>query len=553
MNRRTFLTGTLVEQVEQPSSTAKAVASALDPFSGQWTDKQRKHLLHRTMFGIQLKQFEQASMMTLQEILDMLFSAQTLPSHPVAYLNTGNITAGNDWTAATYDVNQENVRLAFLQSWQISMMLNQPIRIHDKLMLFWQNHFATGSGSVKDARLMHKQYELLFNNVLGNFKSMVESIVLDPAMLRYLNGNTNSKDRPNENFARELQELFTIGKGPEIAPGNYTNYTEQDIKEAARILTGWSDNQTTQTAIFKSASHDTGKKTFSAAYKQTVIQSGGTTEAHAKQEVSALINMIFAQEATSLYITRKLYRFFVDYIIDESVETFVIQPLAKLLRESSFEIKPVLQTLFKSEHFYSSTFKGCFIKTPMDFVIGTSRLFEPALLYPQDQKEVHWAYRTLRRLMAQMGQDLISPPNVAGLPAYYQEPAYHELWINADTLQKRIKFIGDLSVDYLQLDEMAYGKGALIDVFKIVEWAGDPSDSMQIVEAWCDWFYAIDINAEVKHVMQRFLTGGLEDFVWTNEWIEWKNNPTEDKTKAIEVKLRTLLKYMLSMAEYQLA
>ena len=134
------------------------------------------------------------------------------------------------------------------------MMLNQPIRIHDKLMLFWQNHFATGSGSVKDARLMHKQYELLFNNVLGNFKSMVESIVLDPAMLRYLNGNTNSKDRPNENFARELQELFTIGKGPEIAPGNYTNYTEQDIKEAARILTGWSDNQTTQTAIFKSAS-----------------------------------------------------------------------------------------------------------------------------------------------------------------------------------------------------------------------------------------------------------------------------------------------------------
>ena len=125
MNRRTLLTGTLVEQVEQPSSTAKAVASALDPFSGQWTDKQRKHLLHRTMFGIQLKQFEQASMMTLQEILDMLFSAQTLPSHPVAYLNTGNITAGNDWTAATYDVNQENVRLAFLQSWQISMKIGR--------------------------------------------------------------------------------------------------------------------------------------------------------------------------------------------------------------------------------------------------------------------------------------------------------------------------------------------------------------------------------------------------------------------------------------------
>jgi hypothetical protein len=155
--------------------------------------------------------------------------------------------------------------------------------------------------------------------------------------------------------------------------------------------------------------------------------------------------------------------------------------------------------------------------------------------------------------MAQMGQDLISPPNVAGLPAYYQEPAYHELWINADTLQKRIKFIGDLSVDHLQLDEMAYGKGALIDVFELAEWADDPADPLQIIDAWCDWFYALDINAEAKHVMKRFLTGGLEDFVWTNEWIDYKSNPTDDKTKAIEVKLRTLLKYMLSMAEYQLS
>lgn len=553
MNRRTFLTGSIPKATEYSPIEQKAVETALTPYSGEWTDKHRRHLLSRTMFGVQKKHSDQVHSLNLQEMLTLLFAPQTPPENPKAYLNTGSITAGNDWTSATYDANQEGIRLAFLQSWQIALMLNQPIRIHDKMMLFWQNHFATGANSVKDARLMHKQYSLIFPYSLGNFKSLVELIVTDPAMLRYLNGNTNVKGQPNENFARELQELFTIGKGPEISPGNYTNYTEKDIKEAARILTGWSENTSTQIAVFTSSKHDTGKKSFSSAYQNSVIESMGSTEAAARQEIKSLIDMIFSQEATSLYIVRKLYRYFVDYVIDDSVETFVIQPLAKQLREAAFEIAPVLRTLLSSEHFYSETFRGCFIKTPMDFVIGTSRLFEPELLFPQDSKEIHWAYRTLRRLIAQMGQDLINPPNVAGLPAYYQEPAFHELWINADTLQKRIKFIGDLSIDHLQLDEMAYGKGALIDVFKIVEWSDDPSDSNQVVDAWCESLYFIDISPESKHQMKRFLTGGLEDFVWTNEWVDWKDNPSEEKTKGIETKLRALLKYMLSMAEYQLS
>lgn len=552
MNRRTFLKGRLLPESTNPISTFTIETVSLSPYSGEWTDEQRKHLLRRTLIGFSPEHFNQVKNLSLEQILENLLSKQALPPKPLAYLNTGSVTAGSEWTSATYDANQENVRIAFLLSWQIESLLHQPIRIHDKMVLFWQNHFATGANAVKDARLMHKQFELLFENATGNVKDLVYSIVFDPSMLRYLNGNSNTKIQPNENFARELQELFTIGKGPEISPGNYTNYTEEDINQAARILTGWYDDQSTMQTKFRSNNHDFGIKKFSSAYGNRTISSSATNELGARQEVQDLMHMIFDQEATSLFIIKKLYRYFVDYVIDAEIESNIIKPLAKLFRDSSFDIIPVLRVLFSSEHFYSTSLLGCAIKTPIELVLGTCTLFKPALIFPSDSKEIHWAYRTLRRIMAQMGQDIMNPPNVAGLPAYYQEPAYHELWINADTLQKRIKFIGDLSLDHLQLDEMAYGKGALIDVFSILEWADDPSDPVQVIEAWCHHMFALKISPETQYTLKKFLTGGLEDFVWTNEWLDWNDNPTDTKKAALESKLRTLLKHMLSMAEYQL-
>jgi hypothetical protein len=170
---------------------------------------------------------------------------------------------------------------------------------------------------------------------------------------------------------------------------------------------------------------------------------------------------------------------------------------------------------------------------------------------------MHWANRTLRRLMGNMGLDIMNPPNVAGIPAYYQEPSFHELWINADTLQKRIKFTNDLSIDHLQLDEMDYTKGPLIDVIQFAKDSGDPTDPTVIINYWCEWLFSMPISETVKNQVKDFLTAGSPDYEWTVKWnlyIADESNTPQDAAivSAVEKPLRNLIKYLLAMAEYQL-
>lgn len=136
MNRRTFLKGRLLPESTNPISTFTIETVSLSPYSGEWTDEQRKHLLRRTLIGFSPEHFNQVKNLSLEQILEILLSKQALPPKPLAYLNTGSVTAGSEWTSATYDANQENVRIAFLLSWQIESLLHQPIRIHDKMVLF---------------------------------------------------------------------------------------------------------------------------------------------------------------------------------------------------------------------------------------------------------------------------------------------------------------------------------------------------------------------------------------------------------------------------------
>ena len=139
------------------------------------------------------------------------------------------------------------------------------------MVLFWHNHFVTQSETVEEARYLYRYCELLRNHALGNFKQLTQDVTLNPAMLWYLNGNTNFVGAANENYARELFELFTIGKGEQIGEGNYTNYTEQDVLAAAKVLTGWYDQYTTVTSSFLSDWHDKSNKLFSEAFDNQII------------------------------------------------------------------------------------------------------------------------------------------------------------------------------------------------------------------------------------------------------------------------------------------
>jgi uncharacterized protein (DUF1800 family) len=235
-------------------------------------------------------------------------------------------------------------------------MFYQERSIHEKMILFWHNHFSTEADTVRDARYLYKHHSLLRKFALGNFKTFVREMSIDPAMLVYLNGNKNTKTAPDENYGRELQELFTMGKGSD------SKYTEDDVKAAAKVLTGYVVDALKIDYSFTPSRHDTSDKTFSAYYNNTVIKGKSGTDGIL--ELDELINMLFQKEELSKFICRKIYQFFVHYDLNETVEKNVITPLAEIFRKNNFEITPVLSTLFKSQFFYDAQLYGAVIKSP---------------------------------------------------------------------------------------------------------------------------------------------------------------------------------------------
>ncbi len=569
MNRRKFLTDisiTVLPEEEQQKSLSpidnpfankvlpkvERTNSGLEPHTGVWGFDQVAHLLKRTMFGATKNDITAMMSQTLDDVVTMLLAAQPTPPPPinVSTSDTG-VPLGQTWVTAprlnSDGTNPNNQRNQSLKAWWIGLMLDQPVSLTEKMTLFWHNHFVTETVETSDARFSYKYLALLRQYALGNFKDMVREITIDPAMLKYLNGNTNTKTNPNENYARELQELFTIGKGPEIAPGNYTNYTEDDVIAAARVLTGWRTDATNISSYFTLSRHDTANKQFSADYGNTVIT--GSSDPTGMAEINALLDMIFIQNETAKYICRKLYRYFVYYVIDDAAEANVITPLANIFRSNNYDVKPVLQTLLKSAHFFDSVNMGCMIKNPMELNVGTCRLF--SVQFPTAVDYVtqydHWKY--LRTQASGMQLDLCDPPNVAGWPAYYQLPQFYELWVNSDTLPKRNKFTDTLVTP-------GYKKGGftlIIDSIAFVNQVSDPSDPNVIINEFAQLLFPIVITDNQKAFLKGVLIPGLPDYEWTVEWNDYLADPTnQTKLNSVKSKLQALLAFMMDMAEYQL-
>ena len=241
-------------------------------------------------------------------------------------------------------------------------MLEQDRNIHEKMTLFWSSHLVVQSWAVFIATLTYNYQDKLRQNALGNFKDLVKIITLDPAMLLYLNGAANIRTQPDENYGRELQELFCIGKGKN------SGYTEDDVKAAARVLTGWSLDFDTLETKFYPFLHDDRDKQFSAFYGNTTVK--GRSFNSGKDEIDDMLDMIFDTNEVALFLCRKVYTYFVYSEIDDFTEQNIIVPLAEIFRSSNYEIKPVLDSLFKSEHFFDAMNIGALIKSPIDMNVG---------------------------------------------------------------------------------------------------------------------------------------------------------------------------------------
>ncbi|HUM66328.1 MAG TPA: DUF1800 domain-containing protein, partial [Chitinophagaceae bacterium] len=415
-------------------------------------------------------------------------------------------------------------RVESLRKWWAGLIINQQRSIQEKMVLFWHHHFSVQMQEVENAQILYRHHNLLRSNMLGNFKTLAREVTIDPAMLIHLNGYLNSKQAPDENYAREMQELFTIGKGDDSL------YTEDDVIAAARVLTGWRINDDPLGTYFDAGAHDTGPKSFSAFYNNTTI-SGGSGE----QELDALVDMIFSTTEASRFICRKLYKWFVYYEIDDDTERDVIEPMAAILQANNFEIRPALSALLKSEHFFDPINQACYIKSPFDIIAGTLREFDVTFPAYTDYMTGYPLFFSLYQHAADMQQDLFQPPDVSGWPSYYQEPMHYELWVNSNSLPKRADFTDGLVND------------ALIDTRAFAAQSTNPADPDQLIIDVTALLlrYPLSDNSR-SYVKRRFLLNNTNDnSIWANAW----NN---NDNAVINASLREMFKFLMNLPEFHL-
>ena len=277
-----------------------------------------------------------------------------------------NVPKGQTWVNGTYGDGTTNFfRGNSLKAWWLSNLLNQTRSIEEKLVVFWSNHFVTELRAGGGATAAYRLVELFRKHAFSPLRTLMIEVTKNPQMCHYLNGYLNTRFSPDENYARELQELFGVGKGRD------SKYTEDDVKEAARVLTGLSIDWNAQVYKFYDVLHDTGDKQFSAFYGNKVIK--GKTGMAGDQELDELVDMIMGTDECAKFICRKLYKYFVNYDLTADVETNIITPLADIYRSNNYNLKPVLDKLLKSEHFYETNIISAYIKTPLDLMVGFCR------------------------------------------------------------------------------------------------------------------------------------------------------------------------------------
>ncbi len=481
-----------------------AAMGGLKPLAPEKFDYAKaRHLLVRAGFGGTPQEVEKLQKMGLYKAVDFLVEFYRHPAGapfdavpPVEMdpfeAKLENRFMSNNVASARRAV--DGGQLAKLRQWWLKRAVESQRPLQEKLTLFWHGHFANQNSVVENSYIMYRQNQLFREHAAGNFASLLYGIVHDPAMIRYLDNHKNVKGDPNENLAREIMELFAMG----VDQG----YTEKDIVQAARALTGYTYDHQTGGFRFDYTKHDTEPKTL---FGQTGNWTGDD-----------VVRLILEQPATARFISKKLFEYFA--FIDPSPET--VDRLASVLRARNYELDPLLKNLFLSEEFYSPPAMATQIKSPAQLVVGALR--------DLGVKEVA-NYATLDSAIQQMGQQLFEPPDVKGW-------RYGRSWISSNRLFVRYNSVADLIKSVSQADKK---RGRGVDVVALLEGGGCPTGGAAV-----DYLAKACLMRPLTDAKRKELTDYLGELPPPSDWARQRAE--------LNTKLRGLMVLMLSTPEYQL-
>jgi len=463
--------------------------SAEQPWNAKWA----AHLYRRGGFGASRTELRDAVDYGMEATVKRLFDS------PKEAIKRETAISGPMGTNPTTGMPDSSRHAAQLQAAWVQRMITGIEPLREKMSLFWHNHFATSIKKVNNGELMEKQGNLLFTHALGSFRQMIRDMSRDPAMLVWLDSNQNVKSHPNENYAREVMELFSLGVG---------NYKEKDIQEGARAFTGWhtSDGKFT----FVHGEHDTGPKTF-------LGQKGNF-------DGEDILRILLEQPACAKFISRKLYHFFVNENVTPP-DSF-LAPLADAFRKSDYDITVPVQMILLSKHFYSDHAYRQKVKWPVEYAVGAVRMIGVGRT---GQITVN-SYSLLGTLEL-MGQLLYAPPNVKGWEA-------GKAWLNTATVLARHNFahslvngMGDLNENAKKYNQQTFLTAA--DPLAIMR-GQELTEPDRVVDLYARLLLPGDFRPEVRSKLINYI------------------GDVDPETRTFDQRCRDAIFVMLTLPEYQL-
>jgi uncharacterized protein (DUF1800 family) len=551
--------------------------ASLNPIKGELGLRRAAHLLRRTSFRYTRQQVDALAKMTAADALKTLLQPAPLQleqpvyaakasDKPVTWINPPQPPG------TRLPADDSMVLRRYVMAWWVNEALHDP-GIGHKMMFFLHQFLAVSIENAPSPRFFD-YLALLRWGSLGNFKRTVLKMIVDNGMLEYIDNNQNYVNNPNENFAREFFELHTIGKGEPAGPGDYTNFTEDDIVAAARVLTGFGNGQRhlhtdTETKLPTGRafpqSHDFKPKIFSARFGGKTLNAPSNDADGMWKELTALVDMVFEQPETGRNLCRRLYRYFMRRSISTEVETDIIIPLAQTLSSGNFELKPVLERLLQSEHFFDEDDSvktdetvGALIKPPLELTLQALSFFNVPIPDPAKDAPAHYMtfYNAaiIERNFDRAGLTLFYPPDVAGYPGFFQDPDYHRQFFNSATIVARYKL-----PQMLLTGTYAWGGDSSTKIgtqLNIAAWVKDskviskPEDSRILVRELLQYLFPEEADsARFDYFWLSIFLDKLPPADWTYEWEAYVKTGKDDEVK---IPLSRLVNAVMYAPEYQL-